>query len=166
MRKVYLFMTLSLNGYFEGPNHDLSWHNVDDEFNRFALEQPQETDLLLFGRRTYQLLEAFRTRCENTGVSTVFVEMLMGHSAGLAGNYTKPTTKELAEQYAKAIPRLTLSEAAEAKNAIEKKVFERDRRVVDLERENLLLRQRLDRIEKGFDELNVMVNRLLKKSAE
>jgi hypothetical protein len=22
----------SLDGYFEGPNHDLSWHNVDEEF--------------------------------------------------------------------------------------------------------------------------------------
>jgi len=59
MRKVHLFMTLSLDGYFEGPNHDLSWHNVDDEFNKFAIEQLKETDLILFGRRTYQLMEAF-----------------------------------------------------------------------------------------------------------
>jgi dihydrofolate reductase len=59
MRKVYLFMTLSLDGYFEGPNHDLSWHNVDDEFNKFAIEQLKEADLLLFGRRTYQLMEAY-----------------------------------------------------------------------------------------------------------
>lgn len=59
MRKVYLFMTLSLDGYFEGPNHDLSWHNVDGEFNRFAIEQLKEADLFLFGRRTYQLMEAF-----------------------------------------------------------------------------------------------------------
>ena len=59
MRKVYLFMTLSIDGYFEGANHDISWHNVDDEFNKFAIEQLRETDLLLFGRRTYQLMEAF-----------------------------------------------------------------------------------------------------------
>ena len=52
-------MTLSLDGYFEGPNHDLSWHKVDDEFNEFAIEQLKEADLLLFGRRTYQLMEAF-----------------------------------------------------------------------------------------------------------
>ena len=50
---------LSLDGYFEGPNHDISWHNVDDEFNRFAVEQLREADLQLFGRRTYQLMEAF-----------------------------------------------------------------------------------------------------------
>jgi dihydrofolate reductase len=52
-------MMLSLDGYFEGPNHDLSWHNVDDEFNKFAIEQLKEADLLLFGRRTYQLMEAY-----------------------------------------------------------------------------------------------------------
>ncbi len=59
MRKTYLFMTLSLDGYFEGPTHDLSWHNVDDEFNKFAIEQLKEVDLLLFGRRTHQLMEAY-----------------------------------------------------------------------------------------------------------
>jgi dihydrofolate reductase len=59
MRKVYLFMMLSLDGYFEGPNHDLSWHNVDDEFNRFAIKQLKEADLILFGRKTYQLMESF-----------------------------------------------------------------------------------------------------------
>ncbi len=58
MRKVYLFMTLSLDGYFEGPDHDLSWHRVDDEFNGFAIEQLKDADILLFGRRTYQTMEA------------------------------------------------------------------------------------------------------------
>ncbi len=59
MRKIHLFVTLSLDGYFEGPNHDLSWHNVDDEFNKYAIEQLRDTGLILFGRRTYQLMEGF-----------------------------------------------------------------------------------------------------------
>jgi dihydrofolate reductase len=59
MRKIHMFMMLSLDGYFEGPNHDLSWHNVDDEFNKFAIDQLNETGLILFGRRTYQLMESF-----------------------------------------------------------------------------------------------------------
>lgn len=58
VRKIYMFVFLSLDGYFEGPNHDLSWHNVDDEFNEFAIKQLKETDLLLFGRRIYQVMEA------------------------------------------------------------------------------------------------------------
>src|SRR5689334_15532393 len=59
MRSVHLFVMLSLDGYFEGPNHDLSWHNVDDEFNKFAIEQLKETGLILFGRKTYQLMESY-----------------------------------------------------------------------------------------------------------
>ena len=59
MRKLYLFMSLSVDGYFEGPNHDISWHNVDEEFNKFAVEQLKETDLFLWGRRIYQLMEAY-----------------------------------------------------------------------------------------------------------
>jgi dihydrofolate reductase len=59
MRSIHLFVMLSLDGYFEGPNHDLSWHNVDDEFNKFAIEQLRETGLILFGRKTYQLMESY-----------------------------------------------------------------------------------------------------------
>jgi dihydrofolate reductase len=59
MRKIYLFLSLSIDGYFEGPNHDLSWHNVDSEFNKFAVEQLSKTDLFIFGRRMYQLMESF-----------------------------------------------------------------------------------------------------------
>lgn len=52
-------MMVSLDGYFEGEAHDLSWHNVDGEFNDFAHEQLGETGALLFGRRTYDLMAAF-----------------------------------------------------------------------------------------------------------
>ncbi len=58
MRKIILFMSLSLDGFFEGPDHDISWHNVDDEFNKYAIEQLKEVDTLVYGRRTYQLMEA------------------------------------------------------------------------------------------------------------
>jgi dihydrofolate reductase len=59
MRKVILFILTSLDGYFEGPNADISWHNVDDEFNEFAIEQLDTTDLLLFGRVTYELMAGY-----------------------------------------------------------------------------------------------------------
>lgn len=49
-------MMVSLDGFFEGPNHDLSWHNVDAEFNEFAIEQTRNVGTLLFGRRTYELM--------------------------------------------------------------------------------------------------------------
>jgi dihydrofolate reductase len=50
---------VSLDGYFEGPNHDLSWHVVDQEFNRFAVEQLNQIGTLFFGRVTYRLFEDY-----------------------------------------------------------------------------------------------------------
>lgn len=52
-------MMVSVDGYFEGPNHDLSWHNVDNEFNQFAIKQLDEADTLIFGRRTYELMASY-----------------------------------------------------------------------------------------------------------
>ena len=56
MRKLILFNLVSLDGYFEGVNCDLSWHLVDDEFNDFAVSQLNSADILLLGRKTYQLM--------------------------------------------------------------------------------------------------------------
>ena len=61
MRKVILFMLTTLDGFFEGPNQDLSWHNVDEEFNEFAIQQLDDLDMLFFGRMTYQGMESWWT---------------------------------------------------------------------------------------------------------
>jgi dihydrofolate reductase len=55
-------MTISLDGFFEGRDHDISWHNVDDEVRKFAIEQLRETDSILFGRRTYELFEGIKEK--------------------------------------------------------------------------------------------------------
>ena len=50
----------TLDGYFEGPDHDIRWHNADnEEFATFANNQLDETDTLIFGRRTYELMADF-----------------------------------------------------------------------------------------------------------
>lgn len=59
MRKAVLFMMVSLDGYIEGPNHDLSWHNVDKEFNAFAVQNLIDSGVMIFGRRTYELMADF-----------------------------------------------------------------------------------------------------------
>jgi dihydrofolate reductase len=50
---------VSLDGFFEGPNQDINWHHVDDEFNQFAIEQTSAVDMLLFGRVTYELMASY-----------------------------------------------------------------------------------------------------------
>jgi dihydrofolate reductase len=59
LRKVILFNMMSVDGYFEGPNGELDWHNVDEEFNRFAVEQLDSAGMLLFGRRTYEMMASY-----------------------------------------------------------------------------------------------------------
>ncbi len=50
---------ISLDGYFEGPNKELDWHNVDVEFNEYAVELLDSVELLLFGRTTYELMSGY-----------------------------------------------------------------------------------------------------------
>jgi dihydrofolate reductase len=59
MRKLFVFNLVTLDGYFEGPGRDISWHNVDAEFNEYAIEMLNSADTLLFGRVTYDLMAGF-----------------------------------------------------------------------------------------------------------
>jgi dihydrofolate reductase len=59
MRKIFLFMMVTLDNYFEGPNAEIDWHNVDAEFNEFAIAQLKSVDALLFGRLTYQMMASY-----------------------------------------------------------------------------------------------------------
>jgi dihydrofolate reductase len=59
MRKLFAFNMVTLDGFFEGPGHDISWHNVDAEFNAFAEQQLGTLDALMFGRVTYELMAAW-----------------------------------------------------------------------------------------------------------
>lgn len=59
MRKVFVFNMTTVDGFFEGPNHELDWHNVDEEFHEFAINQLNEVDILLFGRVTYQMMASY-----------------------------------------------------------------------------------------------------------
>lgn len=56
MRKIVFQMMISLDGYFEGSNKEIDWHNVDAEFNEHAIDLLKHVDTLLFGRVTYELM--------------------------------------------------------------------------------------------------------------
>ncbi len=60
MKKLIMFNLISLDGYFEGANKwDIGWHQVDHEFNQFAIQQLQQADGLIFGRITYQGMASY-----------------------------------------------------------------------------------------------------------
>ena len=54
MRKVIVSNLMSLDGFFEGPNHELDWFVVDEEFFAYARDMLRGVDTIVFGRKTYQ----------------------------------------------------------------------------------------------------------------
>ena len=59
MAKIFLFMMVTADGYFEGQDHDITWHNTDDEFEEFANAQLDDVETVILGKRTYDLFEEF-----------------------------------------------------------------------------------------------------------
>ena len=59
MKKVIFQMSVSIDGYIEGPDREIDWHIVDDEFNAYAVETLRATDVLIMGRRTYELMAGY-----------------------------------------------------------------------------------------------------------
>ena len=59
MRTLASFIFTSLDGFYEGPNGELDWSNVDAEFKDFAVRQLDEADTLGFGRATYEHMAAY-----------------------------------------------------------------------------------------------------------
>jgi dihydrofolate reductase len=59
MSKLILFNLATLDGFFAGPNGEIDWHNVDEEFNDFAIEQLSSVGGLIFGRVTYQMMVSY-----------------------------------------------------------------------------------------------------------
>jgi dihydrofolate reductase len=55
MRKLFWQMMVTLDGLVEGPNRELDWHVVDDDFNRYVGDMLSSIDAILLGRVTYQL---------------------------------------------------------------------------------------------------------------
>ena len=76
MRKIVLFNLMTLDGYFEGLHADISWHNVDQEFNDFAIAQLKTADMLLFGRKTYELMAAYWPTAEGIKDNPVIADLM------------------------------------------------------------------------------------------
>jgi dihydrofolate reductase len=51
-------MSISLDGYIEGPNREIDWHRVDDELHHYLNEQLKGMGAFLSGRVTYELMAA------------------------------------------------------------------------------------------------------------
>lgn len=59
MSKLSVFNFISLNGYFKGPGGDTSWHRHGEEENAYSHEMLATESTLLFGRKTYEMMQQF-----------------------------------------------------------------------------------------------------------
>ena len=59
MGKIVLMMSVSVDGYIEGPDREIDWHMVDDELHRDFNEQLGAMGAFLSGRVTYELMAEF-----------------------------------------------------------------------------------------------------------
>ena len=59
MRKLFLHIMVSLDGYIEGPNRELDWHFSDDEFEEYINDVLRSIDGMFFGRVAYELLAGY-----------------------------------------------------------------------------------------------------------
>lgn len=59
MRKIIAYNFLTINGFFKGPNEDISWHKHGDEEARYSEEMLGQDNILLFGRKTYEHMASF-----------------------------------------------------------------------------------------------------------
>lgn len=65
MRRLTVFNSVSLDGYFTGANDDLSWaHKMDPEWNEFVASNTRGESVLVFGRKTYDMMAAAWPRPE------------------------------------------------------------------------------------------------------
>jgi dihydrofolate reductase len=60
MPRLLVFNSVSLDGYFSGPNGDLSWaHKSDPEWDAYVADNTKGESVLVFGRVTYDMMASW-----------------------------------------------------------------------------------------------------------
>ena len=81
----------------------------------------------------------------------------MGH----AENYYKPSENYLLAEYVKAIPYLTISETVELKDKLKQQITISDKKVGEIERDNISLQDRLNKLESSYGSLKEILEDVL-----
>lgn len=59
MRRLVLFMHVSLDGFVAGPNGEMNWIKVDEEIFDYVGGRINGADTALYGRVTYEMMEGY-----------------------------------------------------------------------------------------------------------
>jgi dihydrofolate reductase len=70
MRKIILMMSVSLDGFFEGPDHELDWQLIDEELHGHFNEWLKTAGGFLDGRVNYELMAGYWPTADADPAST------------------------------------------------------------------------------------------------
>lgn len=59
MRRIVVMLSISVDGFFEGPGHDLSFARVDEEVHQEFNDVLRPMSAFISGRRTHELMADF-----------------------------------------------------------------------------------------------------------
>jgi dihydrofolate reductase len=62
LRKIGVFIHITLDGFFAGPNDEIDWFKVinkDAEWEKHTRQESQSGSTLLLGKTTYQMMKSF-----------------------------------------------------------------------------------------------------------
>ncbi len=73
MRKVIYSFSVSLDGFVESARGDLDWSLIDEEIHTHFNDQERTVDLILYGRRLYELMASFWPTADTNPQAPPFV---------------------------------------------------------------------------------------------
>jgi dihydrofolate reductase len=59
MRQLNVFNFITLNGYYKGPQEDLSWHSHGGPESEYGVNSLKAGNILVLGRRTYEMMAGY-----------------------------------------------------------------------------------------------------------
>ena len=74
MRKLIYFTMLSLDGFIETPDASLDWVPIDEELHTYLNAIEREVGTFLYGRRMYELMQAYWPTADTTSDLAYIVE--------------------------------------------------------------------------------------------
>ncbi|GAA4287933.1 dihydrofolate reductase family protein [Georgenia daeguensis] len=70
MGRIVFSISVSLDGYFEGPDREIDWHLVDEELHRHFNDWLRQAGAFLEGRITYELMAGYWPRAGDDPAAT------------------------------------------------------------------------------------------------
>ena len=70
MGKVIFLMNVSLDGYIETPDRSLEWTIIDDELHTWFNERLRSTEVSVYGRRLFEVMNAYWPTAESDPAAT------------------------------------------------------------------------------------------------